>query len=566
MKRILINITVIALIGFAFSCEDVEPTPEFKKSDAQLSVSPSTSTVAVTATDSLTDVISFTWTDPDYAVGLPKSKFSLRVGASDVNFTTFLSKDFTGVLSGSLLGKELNGMALRLGGVIGEPITLDVMVVSSQSNNNEPKHSNIVKITVTPYGDLSLTPSVSSLTTNATQAGDEAVSLTWSTAFVGFKGVKTYELQHAKGGTDFASPTTVEATNFKKSFTHFELNKIALGYGIAAGSSGPIDFRVKATNELGTVVYSNVATVNVTPYIAFVSIGIIGDATPGGWTTDTDLYRPDATKPTEWTATVYLVGGKEAKFRADDDWVDNWGSSAFPSGTGTQNGPNIPVSTTGYYKVNLNVGTGAYTFTPVTTTVYTFISLIGAQTGWGSDIADLTKDPANDQVWSGVVHLKAGELKFRANHAWDVNWGPVPGTTPTSLSGYSRPGDGNMEIATEGDYFVYFNAATGEYFFGKADRDDAFADVGVIGDATPGGWDNDTNLIKNPSNPYKWSGTITLTDGEAKFRADNDWAVNWGGNTFPGGVATQGGPNIPADPGVYFVTFNSSTGEYFFLK
>src|SRR5687768_11829263 len=142
MKRILMFVVVAGLTAFTFSCEDIEPTPQFLQSDTELTVAPSASTVAVTASDSLDEVISFTWNDPNYTVGLSKSKFSLKVSKAGANFSRFMDKDFSGVLSGTLLGKELNGMALGLGGVIGEPITLDVMVVASQANNNEPKNSN----------------------------------------------------------------------------------------------------------------------------------------------------------------------------------------------------------------------------------------------------------------------------------------------------------------------------------------------------------------------------------------------------------------------------------------
>jgi hypothetical protein len=57
-----------------------------------------------------------------------------------------------------------------------------------------------------------------------------------------------------------------------------------------------------------------------------------------------------------------------------------------------------------------------------------------------------------------------------------------------------------------------------------------------------------------------------MADGDTKFRHTNDWGVNWGGATFPGGLGLQNGPNIPAKAGKYFVTINSLTGEYLFLK
>jgi hypothetical protein len=570
MKKIITikitQITMAALFMLAISCDDITPTPQFAESTADFSVTPSANAVGITAKDSLSDAISFSWTDPQYATGLEKSKFTIVAGPTGKNFEKFVSKDFSGVLTGSLLGKEVNAMALEMGGVIGQPISLDVKVVASQANNNEQKNSNVMQISVTPYGDLALKPSTTSVITGIATSSQVGLTLTWTTAFTGYSGVKIYVLQYAKGGTSFASPINIDVTGVSKSFKQLELNKMALAFGVPAGGTGPIDFRIKTTNESGTVLYSNIATVSITTYIAFNSMGIVGDATQGGWDIDTDMYRPDATKPTEWTVTAYLTAGKSVKFRADDKWDDSWGAASFPAGTGTAGGPNIPVNASGYYQVKFDVATGAYSLTPVTTTVYSSISLVGAQSGWTSDIADLTNDPSNNQVWTGIVTLAAGELKFRANHDWTTNWGISPGIPATTLSGYGKGGGDNMNISVAGDYFVYINVATNEYFFGKADRNNPYADVGIVGNATAGGWSTDTNLIRNPLNSYKWSGTFTLTDGEAKFRADNDWTVNWGGATFPGGTGTNNGPNIPAQAGTYFITLNTATGEYYFLK
>ena len=55
-----------------------------------------------------------------------------------------------------------------------------------------------------------------------------------------------------------------------------------------------------------------------------------------------------------------------------------------------------------------------------------------------------------------------------------------------------------------------------------------------------------------------------VTDEGVKFRADNDWAVNWGIDSWPQGVGSLGGPNIPTVEGTYGITFNSSTGAYLF--
>ena len=58
--------------------------------------------------------------------------------------------------------------------------------------------------------------------------------------------------------------------------------------------------------------------------------------------------------------------------------------------------------------------------------------------------------------------------------------------------------------------------------------------------------------------------TATLTDGAVKFRAQDDWAINWGATDFPSGVGTQNGDNIPVSAGTYTIKFNVKTGAYSF--
>jgi hypothetical protein len=261
-----------------------------------------------------------------------------------------------------------------------------------------------------------------------------------------------------------------------------------------------------------------------------------------------------------WTITLYLSAG-EVKFRASDAWDTNWGGSTFPQGTGVAGGANIPVSSAGYYRVEFNDLTGEYGFTLLTTPEFTTVGIIGSGTpgGWDSD-TDLTKDPANPHIWTGTVTLTDGEAKFRAENAWTNNWG---GNSAPSGVGVQ---DGVNIPVTAGTYEVRFNDATGEYFLNAQNRGTPFDDIGIIGSGTEGGWDVDTDLTKNPANPLLWSKIIEISDGEAKFRADNDWAANWGAGSFPSGIAVQDGSNIPTADGVYFVTFNSGTGEYSFLK
>jgi hypothetical protein len=59
---------------------------------------------------------------------------------------------------------------------------------------------------------------------------------------------------------------------------------------------------------------------------------------------------------------------------------------------------------------------------------------------------------------------------------------------------------------------------------------------------------------------------ICLTDGELKFRQNEDWAVNWGNSIFPQSCGIQDGLNIPAVEGEYAVYFNRVSGNYNFIS
>lgn len=283
-------------------------------------------------------------------------------------------------------------------------------------------------------------------------------------------------------------------------------------------------------------------------------IGIIGDATPKGWAEDTDMYKLDSAN--YFTILDLTLG--EVKFRKDNAWDVNWGSPDFPTGVGTQGGDNIKVTAAGKYRIELNIVTGAYAFKEVVN--YTSIAIIGSATpgGWDNE-TPLTKDAANPDLWSGEVAIKEGEFKFRANNAWAISWGGddfPSGTASLTGSNFKVP------AGADGDYKVSFNTKSLEYKFLKIGN---YQSIGIIGDATPGGWDAETQMIQDPTDRSKWNLRVKLIAGEAKFRANNNWDVSWGGLDFPAGVGILNDfTNIPIVAGDYKISFNSTTGEYNF--
>ncbi|PZO30932.1 MAG: hypothetical protein DCF13_01730 [Flavobacteriaceae bacterium] len=90
----------------------------------------------------------------------------------------------------------------------------------------------------------------------------------------------------------------------------------------------------------------------------YPSIGILGSALGGFGVEDTDLTTTDGFV---YTINDLQVIDGEVKFRKNNSWITNWGSVDFPSGTGTQNGPNIPIGG-GFYDVTFERDTGNYQF------------------------------------------------------------------------------------------------------------------------------------------------------------------------------------------------------------
>lgn len=329
----------------------------------------------------------------------------------------------------------------------------------------------------------------------------------------------------------------------------WDINWGAPGFPEGIGIQGGPNIPIPAAGEW-TVTFNSLT--GAYKFVYTSDIGIIGNATPGGWDDDTNMYY-DPLDSNKYFLTLILVQG-EAKFRANDAWDINWGAVDYPSGIGTQNGANIPIPAAGKYLVHFDKATGAYSFEEVIE--FNTIGIIGSATagGWDND-TDLTKDNANPNLWKANVTLTDGEAKFRANDAWAISWGDT--LFPSGIGILNGP---NIPV-TAGEYLVTFNTETLEYNFLPVV---IYSTVGIIGDATPGGWDNDTDMEQDPSDPSLWKVRLVLTDGEAKFRANNDWAVNWGAGDFPSGVATQDGANIPIPAGEYKITFNSITGAYNF--
>ena len=80
------------------------------------------------------------------------------------------------------------------------------------------------------------------------------------------------------------------------------------------------------------------------------------------------------------------------------------------------------------------------------------------------------------------------------------------------------------------------------------------SDWGLVGDATENSWDGpDMEMFETSTNIFQLY--ASLTDGEMKFRFDEDWGNNYGDDGADGSVEFDGA-NIAITAGTYFITFD----------
>jgi hypothetical protein len=276
------------------------------------------------------------------------------------------------------------------------------------------------------------------------------------------------------------------------------------------------------------------------------SVGIIGTAV-NGWYDDVDMVTSDGIT---YTLTNYPLTLGALKFRQNNTWSINWGSTDFPNGAGYQDGPDIPVISASNYDITFNRITGEYSFV-CADNCHAGIGILGTAVppdkNWETDVNMMTNDGITYML-NGYTFAD-GEAKFRKDDSGDFTWGGASFPTGVATAG------GQSIPVVAGNYNVTFNIITGEYSF-------SFPSIGIIGTSL-NGWIEDIDMQSTDGINYTLS-DYAFTEGEVKFRQDNDWMVNWGGWSFPAGYGWQGGPNIPVLAGTYNVTFNKLSAEYSF--
>ncbi|MDV7188555.1 SusE domain-containing protein [Lutibacter sp. TH_r2] len=176
--------------------------------------------------------------------------------------------------------------------------------------------------------------------------------------------------------------------------------------------------------------------------------------------------------------------------------------------------------------------------TPFTTDLPT-IAVPGNHQGWDPATAPLLASSAFGETdYEGYVWLD-GEYKFIApDQTGSFFWGNTDWGDDGTFSGklIDEDGEANANATVAGYYFVQANTTDLTYAT-------TAVSWGIIGEATPTGWDADTDLVYD-SETRILSVDIDLAPGGFKFRGNNEWGafdlgtVNDDGNLVSGGDLT----------------------------
>jgi len=173
---------------------------------------------------------------------------------------------------------------------------------------------------------------------------------------------------------------------------------------------------------------------------------LVGGSTSAGWDPSSSIpftYKEGET----FEIYAYLTADDGGfKFLEIQDWAGDWGMSPGNPGVLEQNEEdNVTVAVDGFYRIIVDFSAGTYSVTESNW------AIIGSATpnGWNDPDSNMVLSSATkgNYTWTVDITLVDGEIKFRENDAWDINYGD------TGADGILDAGGDNIAV-TAGTYTI----------------------------------------------------------------------------------------------------------------
>ncbi len=258
---------------------------------------------------------------------------------------------------------------------------------------------------------------------------------------------------------------TIFAINFDGVHTKTWGGTTFIIHAAVGGTMNPADFGIdggwagtRTTSALVKKFYPDLISPVVSPVMKNAKANYPDLKVPGsyqGWDPSNDsTVLASVNSDDNYEGYLYFADANtQFKFLKGSAWGDpDWGDNGA-DGTLDAGGANLEVADPGYYKINVDLTNLTYTV------LKTEWGVIGSATadGWNSD-QNMTFDPATG-TWTATLDLTAGEIKFRANDGWDLNYGD------TGVDGILDAGGDNISIPEAGTYNITLKLGAPDYTY-----------------------------------------------------------------------------------------------------
>lgn len=374
MKKIFIkSILALSLLTFFTSCEDEQDLSIVSPPTVQFTtISPENGTSIVLDKDHENNpALTASWNPAMFEGTQTVVTYAIQIDKDGNDFANAYTFAGSSSRSQTITVKDLNTAAQLVGLSVNAAGTLNVRIKATVGTTGSlPSYSNVLNYTVTPYlsylfKDLFL---VGAATAPGWNPNNDNPALWRDPAnkdlyeftgyFIGgggdgakFKLIETLGLWQPQWGTN--GGTAIAGNPGTQSSDPGEFQNTS--------PSGYYTLKVNMKSTSLSYTFEPYAGSTTTTYSV---VGLIGDAV-GGWGDSNQVALTQSTFDSHlWFKRNVALANGPVKFRANNGWSVNWGSDTAYSGTGTQDGPNIPISGTNYDVWFCDL-TGKYMFIPV---------------------------------------------------------------------------------------------------------------------------------------------------------------------------------------------------------
>jgi len=357
MKNIIKSLFIIlSVITISCSSDDVQDRPIIQGEDTPVLNAPEDGNSYTLLPENMAQQAErFVWSKANYN-GEVAIAYTLEMDVTGGDFSIpQVLGSTSGTLQVSVSVETLNAACLALGATPYTASSFDVRVVSD-ANNFDPMASNIVTITISTY-----TTETPKLWLPGSYQSDSGYGNNWTHSTAAQLASEGFGNTNFEGYVYFASTQVSPNDGFKFTDAADWNNGIFGDDGTFTGVLTSPGDNVGVTPGYYRVTANTTA---LTYNMAQTNWGIIGNATPGGWATDTPMtYNPNTKK---WSVVATLTAQSAPtdglKFRANGSWDINLGDSGA-DGTMEYGGDNIGTSA-GTFLIELDLSNPrAYTYT-----------------------------------------------------------------------------------------------------------------------------------------------------------------------------------------------------------